>query len=109
MEAACPSPTAGTLCALDLSAQEKAAIRYLSFLTLKPTTQPTSTKTVLRQPISYEVCVSRGERRVLFVVPVCAAVVVDIAELGRRRTRRVYAGRSAGRAGAPNRVIRCRL
>lgn len=67
--------------ALDLSAEEKAAIRYLSFLTLKPTMyianvnedgfETTHILTVR------EIAAKEGS----VVVPVCAAVEADIAEL----------------------------
>lgn len=67
--------------ALDLSAEEKAAIRYLSFLTLKPTmyianVNEDGLKTTHILTVR-EIAAKEGS----VVVPVCAAVEADIAEL----------------------------
>lgn len=73
---------AGMLRALDLNAEEKAAIRYLSFLTLKPTMYIANVNEDGFENNPYldrvrEIAVSEGS----VVVPVCAAVESDIAEL----------------------------
>lgn len=73
---------AGTLRALDLSAEEKAAIRYLSFLTLKPTMYIANVNEDGFENNPYldqvrEIAAKEGS----VVVPVCAAVEADIAEL----------------------------
>ncbi|WP_407321409.1 redox-regulated ATPase YchF [Dickeya ananatis] len=73
---------AGMLRALDLSAEEKAAIRYLSFLTLKPTMYIANVNEDGFENNPYldqvrEIAASEGS----VVVPVCAAVESDIAEL----------------------------
>lgn len=68
--------------ALDLSAEEKAAIRYLSFLTLKPTMYIANVNEDGFENNPYldqvrEIAAKEGS----VVVPVCAAVEADIAEL----------------------------
>ena len=73
---------AGMLRALDLSAEEKAAIRYLSFLTLKPTMYIANVNEDGFENNPYldqvrEIAAKEGS----VVVPVCAAVEADIAEL----------------------------
>lgn len=73
---------AGMLRALDLNAEEKAAIRYLSFLTLKPTMYIANVNEDGFENNPYldrvrEIAASEGS----VVVPVCAAVESDIAEL----------------------------
>ena len=72
----------GMLRALDLSAEEKAAIRYLSFLTLKPTMYIANVNEDGFENNPYldqvrEIAAKEGS----VVVPVCAAVEADIAEL----------------------------
>lgn len=67
--------------ALDLSAEEKAAIRYLSFLTLKPTMYIANVNEDGFENNPYldqvrEIAAKEGS----VVVPVCAAVEADIAE-----------------------------
>lgn len=66
----------------DLSAEEKAAIRYLSFLTLKPTMYIANVNEDGFENNPYldqvrEIAAKEGS----VVVPVCAAVEADIAEL----------------------------
>ncbi|HDD8964953.1 TPA: redox-regulated ATPase YchF, partial [Escherichia coli] len=73
---------AGMLRALDLSAEEKAAVRYLSFLTLKPTMYIANVNEDGFENNPYldqvrEIAAKEGS----VVVPVCAAVEADIAEL----------------------------
>ncbi|WP_440864188.1 redox-regulated ATPase YchF [Symbiopectobacterium purcellii] len=73
---------AGMLRALDLNAEEKAAIRYLSFLTLKPTMYIANVNEDGFENNPYldrvrEIAASEGS----VVVPVCAEVESDIAEL----------------------------
>lgn len=73
---------AGMLRALDLNAEEKAAIRYLSFLTLKPTMYIANVNEDGFENNPYldrvrEIAASEDS----VVVPVCAAVESDIAEL----------------------------
>ncbi len=65
-----------------LSAEEKAAIRYLSFLTLKPTMYIANVNEDGFENNPYldqvrEIAAKEGS----VVVPVCAAVEADIAEL----------------------------
>lgn len=70
----------------DLSAEEKAAVRYLSLDAKKPTrTSPTSTKTVA--PTVFR-CVKSQRKKVR--CEVCRSVEADIAELT-TKMRRVYA------------------
>lgn len=73
---------AGMLRSLNLSAEDKAAIRYLSFLTLKPTMYiaNVSEDGFENNPyldVVYKIAESEGS----VVVPVCAAIESDIAEL----------------------------
>ncbi|MGL9735785.1 MAG: redox-regulated ATPase YchF [Symbiopectobacterium sp.] len=73
---------AGMLRALDLNAEEKAAIRYLSFLTLKPIMYIANINEDGFENNHYldrvrEIAASEDS----VVVPVCAAVESDIAEL----------------------------
>ncbi|MGL9632577.1 DUF933 domain-containing protein, partial [Escherichia coli] len=73
---------AGMLRALDLSAEEKEAVRYLSFLTLKPTMYIANVNEDGFENNPYldqvrEIAAKEGS----VVVPVCAAVEADIAEL----------------------------
>lgn len=73
---------AGMLRALDLSDEDKAAIRYLSFLTLKPTMYIANVNEDGFENNPYldkvrEIAAKEGS----VVVPVCAAVESDIAEL----------------------------
>ncbi|WLS80553.1 redox-regulated ATPase YchF [Erwinia pyri] len=73
---------AGMLRSLDLSDDEKAAIRYLSFLTLKPTMYIANVNEDGFENNPYldkvrEIAAKEGS----VVVPVCAAVESDIAEL----------------------------
>ncbi|MEM6049656.1 redox-regulated ATPase YchF [Erwinia sp. P7711] len=73
---------AGMLRSLDLSDDEKAAIRYLSFLTLKPTMYIANVNEDGYENNPYletvrEIAAKEGS----IVVPVCAAVESDIAEL----------------------------
>jgi len=73
---------AGMLRALKLDADEKAAIRYLSFLTLKPTMYIANVNEdgFENNPYLDQVrAIAEAEGSV--VVPVCAAVESDIAEL----------------------------
>ncbi|RXA33936.1 redox-regulated ATPase YchF, partial [Escherichia coli] len=82
--AKCPHQleNAGMLRALELSAEEKAAVRYLSFLTLKPTMYIANVNEDGFENNPYldqvrEIAAKEGS----VVVPVCAAVEADIAEL----------------------------
>lgn len=73
---------AGMLRSLNLSAEDKAAIRYLSFLTLKPTMYIANVNEdgFENNPyldVVYKIAESEGS----VVVPVCAAIESDIAEL----------------------------
>ncbi|RRZ90321.1 redox-regulated ATPase YchF [Erwinia sp. 198] len=73
---------AGMLRSLDLSEEDKAAIRYLSFLTLKPTMYIANVNEDGFENNPYldqvrEIAAKEGS----IVVPVCAAVESDIAEL----------------------------
>ncbi|NLS43436.1 redox-regulated ATPase YchF [BEV proteobacterium] len=73
---------AGMLRPLDLNAEEKAAIRYLSFLTLKPTMYIANVNEDGFENNHYldrvrEIAASEGS----VVVPVCATVESDIAQL----------------------------
>ncbi len=73
---------AGMLRTLDLSAEDKAAIRYLSFLTLKPTMYIANVNEdgFENNPfldVVYKIAEAEGS----VVVPVCAAIESDIAEL----------------------------
>ena len=73
---------AGMLRSLDLSTEDKAAIRYLSFLTLKPTMYIANVNEdgFENNPyldMVYKIAESEGS----VVVPVCAAIESDIAEL----------------------------
>lgn len=82
LENACPSWKTQVCCALDLSAEEKAAVRYLSFLTLKPTMYIANVNEDGFENNPYldqvrEIAAKEGS----VVVPVCAAVEADIAEL----------------------------
>ncbi|MGK2946500.1 MAG: redox-regulated ATPase YchF [Candidatus Malihini olakiniferum] len=73
---------AGMLRALDLSVEEKVAIRYLSFLTLKPTMYIANVNEDGFENNSYlnQVCEIAASESSM-VVPVCAPVESDIAEL----------------------------
>ncbi len=67
---------------LDLSNEDKAAIRYLSFLTLKPTMYIANVNEdgFENNPfldVVYKIAEAEGS----VVVPVCAAIESDIAEL----------------------------
>ena len=82
---------AGMLRALDLSAEEKAAIRYLSFLTLKPTMYIANVNEDGFENNPYldqvrEIAAKEGS----VVVPVCAAVEADIAELETYEDRQMF-------------------
>ncbi len=73
---------AGMLRSLDLTDEDKAAIRYLSFLTLKPTMYIANVNEDGFENNPYldqvrEIAAKEGS----VVVPVCAAVEADIAEL----------------------------
>ncbi len=73
---------AGMLRSLDLTDEDKAAIRYLSFLTLKPTMYIANVNEDGFENNPYldqvrEIASKEGS----VVVPVCAAVEADIAEL----------------------------
>ncbi len=73
---------AGMLRTLDLSNEDKAAIRYLSFLTLKPTMYIANVNEdgFENNPfldVVYKIAEAEGS----VVVPVCAAIESDIAEL----------------------------
>ncbi|MTD26182.1 redox-regulated ATPase YchF [Erwinia sorbitola] len=73
---------AGMLRALDLSDEDKAAIRYLSFLTLKPTMYIANVNEDGFENNPYlDVVRAIAEKEGSVVVPVCAAVESDIAEL----------------------------
>lgn len=73
---------AGMLRALDLDADEKAAIRYLSFLTLKPTMYIANVNEdgFENNPYLDKVKAIAAQEGSM-VVPVCAAIEADIAEL----------------------------
>lgn len=73
---------AGMLRALDLSDEEKAIIRYLSFLTLKPTMYIANVNEDGFENNPYLDTVRKiAEAEGSVVVPVCAAIEADIAEL----------------------------
>ncbi|EPD3064925.1 redox-regulated ATPase YchF [Klebsiella aerogenes] len=73
---------AGMLRALDLSKEEKEAIRYLSFLTLKPTMYIANVNEDGFENNPYlDQVRAIAEQEGSVVVPVCAAVESDIAEL----------------------------
>jgi len=73
---------AGMLRALDLSEEDKAAIRYLSFLTLKPTMYIANVNEDGFENNPYlDVVREIAKKEGSVVVPVCAAVESDIAEL----------------------------
>ena len=73
---------AGMLRALPLDAEEKAAIRYLSFLTLKPTMYIANVNEDGFENNPYlDQVRAIAEQEGSVVVPVCAAVESDIAEL----------------------------
>ncbi|MCS6742758.1 DUF933 domain-containing protein, partial [Acinetobacter baumannii] len=72
----------GMLRALDLSDEEKAIIRYLSFLTLKPTMYIANVNEDGFENNPYLDTVRKiAEAEGSVVVPVCAAIEADIAEL----------------------------
>ncbi|MFK9856669.1 redox-regulated ATPase YchF, partial [Klebsiella pneumoniae] len=73
---------AGMLRALDLTKEEKEAIRYLSFLTLKPTMYIANVNEDGFENNPYlDQVRAIAEQEGSVVVPVCAAVEADIAEL----------------------------
>ena len=73
---------AGMLRALDLTEEEKATIRYLSFLTLKPTMYIANVNEDGFENNPYLETVRKiAEAEGSVVVPVCAAIEADIAEL----------------------------
>ena len=73
---------AGMLRALDLTKEEKDAIRYLSFLTLKPTMYIANVNEDGFENNPYlDQVRAIAEQEGSVVVPVCAAVEADIAEL----------------------------
>ena len=73
---------AGMLRSLDLSDDDKAAIRYLSFLTLKPTMYIANVNEDGFENNPYlDIVRAIAEKEGSVVVPVCAAVESDIAEL----------------------------
>ncbi|MGK2960059.1 MAG: redox-regulated ATPase YchF [Candidatus Malihini olakiniferum] len=97
---------AGMLRALDLSAEEKAAIRYLSFLTLKPTMYIANVNEdgFENNPSLDQIRkIAASEGSV--VVPVCAAVESDIAELGDNEERDEFMAELGLEESSLNRVI----
>lgn len=97
---------AGMLRTLDLSAEDKAAIRYLSFLTLKPTMYIANVNEdgFENNPfldVVYKIAEAKGS----VVVPVCAAIESDIAELEDEERNEFMADLGIEEPGL-NRVIR---
>ncbi len=97
---------AGMLRSLDLTAEDKAAIRYLSFLTLKPTMYIANVNEdgFENNPYLdkvYEIAKAEGS----VVVPVCAAIESDIAELDDEERDEFMADLGIEEPGL-NRVIR---
>ena len=91
--------------ALDLSAEEKAAVRYLSFLTLKPTMYIANVNEDGFENNPYldqvrEIAAKEGS----VVVPVCAAVEADIAELDDEERDEFMQELEIGRASCRERV-----
>ncbi|OZI15030.1 redox-regulated ATPase YchF [Sodalis-like symbiont of Philaenus spumarius] len=97
---------AGMLRTLDLSIEEKSAIRYLSFLTLKPTMYIANVNEdgFENNPYLDEVSAIAAAAGSL-VVPVCAAVESDIAELDEEEREEFMAELGLEETGL-NRVIR---
>ncbi|MCW2254899.1 GTP-binding protein YchF [Providencia alcalifaciens] len=97
---------AGMLRTLDLSVEDKAAIRYLSFLTLKPTMYIANVNEdgFENNPfldVVYKIAEAEGS----VVVPVCAAIESDIAELEDEEREEFMADLGIEEPGL-NRVIR---
>lgn len=99
---------AGMLRALDLSAEEKAAIRYLSFLTLKPTMYIANVNEhgFENNPYLDQVREITAAKEGSVVVPVCAAVEADIAELDDEERDEFMQELGLGEEPGLNRVIR---
>ena len=82
---------AGMLRALDLTKEEKEAIRYLSFLTLKPTMYIANVNEDGFENNPYlDQVRAIAEQEGSVVVPVCAAVEADIAELETYEDRQMF-------------------
>lgn len=97
---------ASMLRALNLSAKKKAAIRYLSFLTLKPTMYIANVNKNSFKNNPYLNQVRKiAAKKSSVVVPVCAAVKADIAELNNKK-RNKFMQKLKLKKPSLNRVIR---
>ncbi len=97
---------AGMLRALSLDAEEKTAIRYLSFLTLKPTMYIANVNEDGFENNPYlDQVITIAQNEGAIVVPVCAAIEADIAELEDEERAEFMAEMGLEEPGL-NRVIR---